>query len=442
MPVIALRSPWDREIARLAVPAIGALVAEPLYLLTDTAIVGRIGTAELGGLAVANAILLTAYALSIFLAYGTTASVARRAGGGDLAGAAHQGMQGLWFGLVLGVLLALLGGATAEPLVDAIGADPEVRPFALTYLRISLLSLPAVLLVLAGTGYLRGLQNARLPLIVAVSTAVLNLVVELVLVFPLGLGVAGSAWSTVLATWVAAGVYVRVASGSARSLGATLRPDRRTIRTHATAGAHLVLRTAALRGAFLLATVVAARMGTTELAAHEIAFQVWALLALGLDSLAVAGQSIVGFRLGADDVTGGRAVARRLVELGAVCGAALGAIVVAVRQPVAAVFTTDAAVIELTAFVLLVVGAMQIVNGVVFVLDGVLIGAGDLPYLGRAMAASTAVFAPLAIAVAASGAGIGWLWAALTVFLVVRAMTLVVRWVGVEWSVPGAPSTA
>lgn len=437
--MISLRSPWDREIARLAVPAIGALIAEPLYLLTDTAIVGRIGTAELGGLAVANAILLTAYALSIFLAYGTTASVARRAGAGDLVGAAHQGVQGLWFGLALGTVLAVIGAFVAEPLVNAIGADPEVRPFALTYLRISLLSMPAVLLVLAGTGYLRGLQNARLPLVVAVTTAVLNLVVELVLVFPLDLGVAGSAWSTVLATWVAAAVYVEVASGSARSLGTTLRPHLRTIRSHATAGAHLVLRTAALRGAFLLTTIVAARMGTIELAAHEIAFQIWALLALGLDSLAVAGQSIVGFRLGADDVAGARAVARRLVELGATCGAALGAVVVLVREPVARVFSTDMDVVTLTAFVLLFVGAMQIVNGIVFVLDGVLIGAGDLPYLGRAMALSTAVFAPLAITVAALDAGIGWLWFALTVFLAMRAITLVARWRGDEWSVPGAP---
>ncbi|MEO1062307.1 MAG: MATE family efflux transporter [Actinomycetota bacterium] len=439
--MISLRSPWDREIARLAVPAIGALVAEPLYLLTDTAIVGRIGTAELGGLAVANAILLTAYALSIFLAYGTTASVARRAGAGDLLGAAHQGVQGLWFGAALGSALALAGVIVAEPLVDAIGADAEVRPFALTYLHISLWSLPAVLLVLAGTGYLRGLQDARLPLIVAVCTAVLNLVVELVLVFPLGLGVAGSAWSTVLATWVAAAVYVRVASRSARALGAQLRPDLRTIRAHAGAGAHLVVRTASLRAAFLLATIVAARMGTTELAAHEIAFQVWALLALGLDSLAVAGQSIVGFRLGADDVAGARAVARRLVELSSACGVALGAILVAVRAPLASVFTTDPEVVALTSFVLLLVGAMQVVNGLVFVLDGVLIGAGDLAYLGRAMAASTAVFVPFAVAVAALDLGIGWLWAALTVFLVARAVTLVVRWLGPAWSVPGAPVT-
>ncbi|MEM9712172.1 MAG: MATE family efflux transporter [Actinomycetota bacterium] len=437
--MIARRSPWDREIARLAVPAVGALVAEPLYLLTDTAIVGRIGTAELGGLAVANAVLLTAYALSIFLAYGTTAAVARRAGGGDLAGAAHHGVQALWFGLALGTALACVGAVVAEPLVDAIGAEEEVRPFALTYLRISLLSLPAVLAVLAGTGYLRGLQDARLPLIVAVSTALLNLVVELILVFPLELGVAGSAWSTVLATWVAAAVYVRVAARSARAHGATIRPDLRTLRDHAGAGAHLVVRTAALRAAFLLATVIAARMGTTELAAHEIGFQVWVLLALGLDALAVAGQSVVGYRLGADDVAGARAVARRLVELGLAGGMVVGAVVVLVRAPVAGIFSTDDEVVRLTAFVLLIVGAMQVVNGVVFVLDGVLIGAGDLPYLGRAMAISAAAFAPLAVAVGATGAGIGWLWASLAVFLLVRAATLAWRWRGEAWLVPGAP---
>jgi putative MATE family efflux protein len=221
-----LRSPFDRDIARLAIPAVGALAAEPLYILTDTAIVGRIGTPELGGLAVAATLVLTGYSVFVFLAYGTTGTVARLLGAGQAARAAAQGVQALW----LAAASASSSRSWDWPSPAAgrrHGAAPEVRPHALTYLRISMVGVPSLMLVLAGTGYLRGLQDTRTPLVVAVTSALANRVLELVLVFGLDTGLAGSAWSTVVAQTGAAVVYVSIVGRHVRAAGVAVRPDGR-----------------------------------------------------------------------------------------------------------------------------------------------------------------------------------------------------------------------
>ena len=199
-----LRSPHDREIAALAVPALGALIAEPLYVLADTAVVGHLGTPQLGGLAVASSVLLTLYAVFIFLAYGTTAAVSRLLGAGDERAAAHQAVQSMWLALSIGVVVAVMGAALSGPLVTLMGADGAVRSNALVYLRISLVGVPAMLLVLAGTGYLRGLQDTRTPLAVALGTGLLNLALEVGLIYGLGFGIGASAASTVVAQTAAA----------------------------------------------------------------------------------------------------------------------------------------------------------------------------------------------------------------------------------------------
>ncbi|HSH23773.1 MAG TPA: MATE family efflux transporter, partial [Acidimicrobiales bacterium] len=291
---LALRSPFDGDIARLAVPAVGALAAEPLYVLTDTAIVGRIGTPQLGGLAVAATVLLTGYSLFIFLAYGTTGTVARLIGAGEVDRAAHQGVQALWLAAGIGTVLAIVGFAAARPGVRLMGASPEVAPFALTYLRISMLGVPSLMLVLAGTGYLRGLQDTRTPLIVAISSAIANLVIEVVLVFGLDTGIAGSAWSTVIVQTGAAAVYATIVARHVRAVGVTVRPDRAALASLAAASSDLFVRTAALRVSFTVATAVAARIGVVELAAHQVAFEIWTFLALVLDAIAIAGQAMVG----------------------------------------------------------------------------------------------------------------------------------------------------
>lgn len=438
MPATRLRSPYDREITRLAVPALGALVAEPLYVLTDTAIVGHLGTPQLGGLAVASTVLLTLYAAFIFLAYGTTAAVSRLLGAGDEREAAHQAVQSLWLAALIGLAVLAVGIAGSGLLVDAIGAEGAVRANALVYLRISLVGVPAMLLVLAGTGYLRGLQDTRTPLVVAVGTAALNLVVEVVLVHGFDQGIGASALATVVAQAVAATVYLRKVRQATSALAVGLRPHLASLRRLGAVGRDLLVRTIALRAALLVATAVATRLGTVDVAAHQIAFEVWSLLALALDAIAIAGQAMVGRALGAHDAAGARGAGRRMIEWGVAFGLAAGVVVLAARSALPHLFSDDPAVVGLAGFLLVWVAALQPVNAVAFVLDGVLIGAGDMRFLARAMVGAAVTFVPAAVAVAVTGAGIGWLWATLGLLMVVRSATLLARFSGDRWVVLGA----
>ena len=432
------RSEWDAQIVRLAVPALGALVAEPLYILADTAVVGHLGTTQLAGLAVASGVLLTAHAVCIFLAYGTTAAVARLLGAGDERAAAHQAVQGLWLGGGLGVVLGVAGALTSGQLVRLLGAEGAVAQNAEIYLRLSLPGLPALLLVLAGTGYLRGLQDTRTPLYVALGSAVANLVLELVVIYGFGYGIGASALATVVAQWGAAAVYLRTIGRSARALGVALRPHLAELRRLLKVAGALVVRTSALRGSLVLATAVAARIGTADLGAHQVAFELWSALALALDAVAIAGQAITGRLLGAGDVEGARAAGRRMIELGVVTGVAAGALIAALRGVLPSVFTDDQEVRRLAAFVLWYVAVLQPVNGVVFVLDGILIGAGDLRFLAGAMAAAGAVFAIAAGAVLVLDGGLGWLWVAIGAFMVARLVPLLARFANGRWAVAGA----
>jgi putative MATE family efflux protein len=434
----ALRSPHDREIVRLAVPAFGALIAEPLYVLADTAVVGHIGTDQLAGLAVATSVLLTLYSVFIFLAYGTTASVSRLLGAGDEREAAHQAIQSLWLAALIGVGLIAAGLVLSGPIVDVLGADGAVRTNALVYLRISLLGLPALLVVLAGTGYLRGLQDTRTPLVLAIGTGLLNLVLELVLVYGLDHGIGASALSTVVAQWVAAGFYVWRSAAAARRLGADLRPHPASLGRLLVVARDLLVRTAALRAALVVSTAVATRIGTVDVAAHQVAFELWTFLAFVLDAVAIAGQAIVGRALGAGHGGDARAAGRRMIGWGVALGVGLGAVLLLLRPVLPHLFTDDEAVVALATFLLVWVALLQPVNAVAFVLDGVLIGAGDQHFLAWAMVIATAVFVPAAATVAVLDLGIGWLWAALGLLMTTRAATLLWRFAGDRWIVLGA----
>jgi putative MATE family efflux protein len=419
------------------VPAFGALIAEPLYILADTAVVGHLGTAQLGGLAVASSVLLTLYAVFIFLAYGTTAAVSRLLGAGDERAAAHQAVQSLWLAVVLGIGLVAVGFAVAGPVVDLFGADGAVRVNALVYLRISLLGVPSMLVVLAGTGSLRGQRDLRTPLVVAIGTAGLNLVVELVLVYGFDQGIGASALATVLAQTVAAAVYVQRVASAARGLGVGLAPDVTSLRAQARVGRDLLIRTAALRASLIVATATATRIGTTDLAAHHVAFEVWSFLAFALDAVAIAGQAIVGRALGAGDAAQARGAGRRMIQWGIGLGVVYGLGVAAVHDVLPPLFTDDAAVAELAAFLLLLVALLQPVAGVAYVLDGVLIGAGDQRFLAWAMVAAAVLFAATAGSVVALGLGIGWLWAALGLLMATRALTLLLRFHTNHWLILG-----
>ncbi|MGW5419888.1 MATE family efflux transporter [Streptomyces sp. NPDC003943] len=428
----------DREILSLAVPAFGALVAEPLFLMADSAIVGHLGTPQLAGLAIASALLSTAVSVFIFLAYATTAAVARRVGAGDLQAAIRQGIDGIWLALILGAAVVALTLPTAPLLVDLFGASDTAAPYAVTYLRISILGIPAMLVVLAATGVLRGLQDTRTPLYVAIAGFAANAALNLGLVYGAGLGIAGSAWGTVIAQLAMAVAYLYVVVRGARKHGASLRPDAAGIRACAQAGAPLLVRTLSLRAILMIATAVAARLGDADVAAHQIILSLWSLMAFALDAIAIAGQAIIGRYLGAEDADGARQVCRRMVQWGVVCGIGLGALLILTRPLFVPLFTDDSAVRDVLLPALLVVALSQPISGVVFVLDGVLMGAGDGPYLAWAMLLTLAVFAPIALLVPSLGGGLTALWGAMAVMMIVRMATLWWRTRSGRWLVTGA----
>ncbi|MFF5104802.1 MATE family efflux transporter [Streptomyces sp. NPDC000134] len=428
----------DREIIALAVPAFGALVAEPLFVMADSAIVGHLGTAQLAGLGVASALLTTAVSVFVFLAYATTAAVSRRVGADDLPAAIRQGMDGIWLALLLGAAVIAAVLPTAPSLVELFGASDTAAPYATTYLRISSLGIPAMLIVLAATGVLRGLQDTRTPLYVAIGGFLANAVLNVALVYGAGLGIAGSAWGTVIAQAGMAAVYLTVVVRGAREHGASLRPDAAGIRASAQAGVPLLVRTLSLRAILMIATAVAARLGDADIAAHQIILSLWSLLAFALDAIAIAGQAIIGRYLGAGDAQGARNVCRRMVDWGVGVGVVLGVLVVITRPAFLPLFTGDPAVKDTALPALVIVALSQPICGVVFVLDGVLMGAGDGPYLAWAMLITLAVFTPAALLVPEFGGGLTALWAAMTLMMAVRLVTLWVRTRSGRWVVTGA----
>ncbi|MCY0958562.1 MATE family efflux transporter [Streptomyces sp. H27-H5] len=428
----------DREILALAVPAFGALVAEPLFLMADSAIVGHLGTPQLAGLGVAAALLTTAVSVFVFLAYATTAAVARRVGAGDLPAAIRQGMDGIWLALLLGAAVVAVVLPAAPWLVSLLGASDNAAPYAITYLRISALGIPAMLMVLAATGVIRGLQDTRTPLYVAIGGFTLNGVLNVALVYGAGFGIAGSAWGTVIAQCAMAAAYLVVVVRGARRHGASLRPDPAGIRACAQAGVPLLVRTLSLRAVLMIATAVAARLGDADVAAHQILLSLWSLLAFALDAIAIAGQAIIGRYLGAGDTEGAKAVCRRMVQWGIVAGIVLGLLVAVARPVFIPLFTGDTAVESALMPALLVVALSQPVSGIVFVLDGVLMGAGDSRYLAWAMLLTLAVFAPAALLVPALGGGLTALWWAMALMMLVRMVTLQLRARSGRWLVAGA----
>lgn len=428
----------DREIIALAVPAFGALVAEPLFVMVDSAIVGHLGTPQLAGLAVAAALLTTAVSIFVFLAYATTAAVARRVGAGDLTSAIRQGMDGIWLAILLGLAVIAVTLPLAPWLVEVFGASHTAAPYATTYLRISSLGIPAMLVVMAATGVLRGLQNTRTPLYVAIGGFAANGALNAGLVYGAGLGIAGSAWGTVIAQISMAVAYLVVVVRGARRHGASLRPDAAGIRASAQAGVPLLVRTLSLRAVLLIATAVAARLGDTDLAAHQIILSLWSLMAFALDAIAIAGQAIIGRYLGADDAKGAREACRRMVEWGVASGVLFGVLIVLARPLFVPLFTSDQSVQDTLFPALLVVALTQPISGVVFVLDGVLMGAGDGPYLAWAMLVTLAVFAPVALLVPALDGGLTALWCAMALMMAVRMATLWIRTRSGKWLVTGA----
>ncbi|QHC68987.1 MATE family efflux transporter [Rathayibacter sp. VKM Ac-2801] len=425
-----MTSALDRSILRLAVPALGSLVAEPLFLLTDSALVGHLGAVPLAGLALGGTVLQTIVGLMVFLAYSTTPRVGRALGEGDERRAVAAGIDGGWLALLLGAGIAVVGALTAPAVVALFGAEPAVAEAGVRYLSVSMAGIPAMLGVFALTGLLRGFQDTRTPLVIAAGGFGLNAALNAVLIYPAGLGITGSALGTVIAQWAMLAAYAGVALRLARRVGAPLRPHLAGLASSAGSGGWMLLRTASLRAAILLAVATATSLGAEELGAFQVAMTLFSTVAFALDAVAIAAQALLGRLLGAGDAEQARAVTKRCVTWGIGAGVVLGALVTGLSGVLPYVFSSDQEVLRLLPAAIAVVGLTAPLGGYVFVLDGVLIGAGDGRYLALSGLANLAAFVPLALL--APTAPAEWrllaLWLAFAVgFLGARAVTLGLR---------------
>jgi putative MATE family efflux protein len=432
---VSLRSPYDGEIFRLALPALGALAAEPLYLLVDTAIVGHLGRSQLAALGMASVILGSLFVVFNFLQYGTTAQVARASGAGEAETARRLGAQAIWLSLAFGLAVSAAVAVLAVPLVSLVGGEGQAADYAVTYLRIAAIGFPAAFLALGGQGYLRGIADLRTPLVIVIAGNAANVVLEVLFVYGFGWGIAGSATGTALAQLGMGAAFVVVIARRLRAGDGRVRPAlaRRVL----TLGKWIFIRTAALTTAFALAGAVATRFGDEAIAAHQIAYQLFLFLALVLDSIAIAGQIIVGRELGAGRAERAYAASERMIWLSVGLGAVFAVAMLALSGVLPRAFTGDGAVLDQTALLWPLFALMQPLAGAVFALDGILIGASDGPFLALSMVVAFVACASVLVASLAGDWGIRGVWAALVVLIVVRLTLMTARFRRGRWLVTG-----
>ena len=428
-------APDLKAVVRLALPALGALAAEPLYVLGDTAIVGHVSTKALAGLALGGLLLSEGLGFVTVLEYGATAKVSRLFGAGRQDEALDVGVQATWFALALGLLALAVFELLADPALRLLaGGTTPAEAQALVWLRIAALGAPFVLVTAAGQGWMRGFQDTRTPFVVLGISNVGSIALSLVLVQGAGLGIEGSAIANVAAQVASGAWFVSLLVRR----GAPLAPSLTRIRGQLRAARDLALRTASFFAAFTSATAVAARMGDPQLAAHQIGFQLWMLIALALDSVAIAAQTLVGSLLGAGDVEGAWALGRRLLGYGALFGLAVAVVLVAGHGLIPRLFTDDRAVRSQVGVLWPWFVAMLPFCGVLFALDGILLGAGDLAFMRNVTGVAAVLgFLPLVLAASYWGLGLGGIWAALTAFIAIRLLAGLVHWRGRSWLVPG-----
>ncbi|MGH3723027.1 MAG: MATE family efflux transporter [Mycobacterium sp.] len=426
-----------RRIAALALPALGVLAAEPLYLLFDIAMVGRLGAVPLAGLAVGGLVLSLVGSQLTFLSYGTTARTARLFGAGDRTGAVHEGVQATWLALLIGAALVLVVQWVAAPAVRAIAAAPDVSSQGLSWLRIAIFAAPAILVSLAGNGWMRGVQDTVRPLRYVIVGFAISAVLCPVLVYGLfgapRMGLAGSAVANLVGQWLAAVLFLYALY--AEHVG--LRMDPSVLRAQLKLARDLLVRSLAFQACFISAAAVAARFGAAALAAHQVVLQVWSFLALVLDSLAIAAQTLVGSALGAGRVPDAKSVAWRVTAF-SLGFAVLLAALLAVGAPVLpGLFTSDAAVLHQMQVPWWFLVCQLPISGLVFALDGVLLGAADARFMRNAtMISALCGFLPLVWLSLAFGWGLAGIWSGLTLFLVLRLVLVGWRTVSGRWAVP------
>jgi putative MATE family efflux protein len=435
MTATAPPAPTLRRIAALALPALVVLAVEPLYVLVDTAVVGHLGRVPLAALAIGGSILTVAAWLGTVFSYGTTARAARRFGAGQRAAAVAEGVQGSWLALTAGVTIAVAAQVGARPLTGLITADAAVADAAANWLRIAVLGLPGLLLATAGNGWMRGVQDMRRPLYYVLSANVLSAVLCPVLVYPAGLGLEGSAIANAGAQTLSGVLFLRAIHRER----VPLRPDPAVLRDQVVMGRDLLLRGVAMQGSFFSATVAAASFGPAAVAGHQIALQLWMFCAMVQDAVAIAAQSLVGAELGAGRADAARWLARRVGAVGVATGVGFAVVIGAGADVLPELFTSDRQVIDQALLAWPWFVAMQPVAGLVFALDGVLLGAGDMRFLRNLIIVSGfGVFLPGVLLAVYLDLGLGGVWAALALFIGVRAVGMLIRVRGGRWVRVGA----
>ena len=425
----------DRRIAALALPALATVAVEPLYTLVDTGIVGRLGTGPLGGLALATTVLNASFWIFNFLSFGTTSRVAFLTGRGDRRAAGMVATQGLWLSACIGIPVGMLLFGLAGPISSALGGKGAVLHAATTYLHISAVGLPFILVSLVGNGYLRGLSDTRTPFAVVAVANVANVILELALVYGFHLGVAGSAWGTVVAQLLSAAWFSVLIARRVAGTGAGLRPVPGEMRKLVVIGRHLFVRTGALLATLTIATSIAARVGPATLGAHQIALQVWLFVTLAFDGLAIPAQAFTGTLLGTGDVDETRLYALRLLRLALYCGLLVAAVLVATASVLPHAFTADPHVVSRAAAALVIVGILQVPGAALWVLDGVLMGASDFRFLQVSTTSALIAFLPVGVAVLTwHRLGITGIWLGLSVWLLVRLAINYRRYRGTSWT--------
>jgi putative MATE family efflux protein len=433
-------APPTSRLLVLAASAFIVLAAEPLYLLVDTAVVGHLGTRALAGLGIGAALMTLLTIVGTFVEYGTTARAARWYGAGRVDDAVGEGVQASWLAAGIGIVVVAAGEAFAGPLTSVLAGGPgPTQQAAESWFRIAVLGIPGVLLVLAGNGWMRGVQRTRQPVLIVVAANALSAIASPLLVYPAGLGLTGSAIANVAAQAVGAALFLRALHGA----GVGLRPNRAVMRAQAVVGRDLIIRAAAFQVAFLTAAGVASRMGTSQIAAHTIGLQLWEFTALLLDSFAIAAQSLIGAALGASDAAGARAMAWQVSRWGLYAGVAFAVLFAAGWALVPRLFTSSPDVVNQAHVLWPWFIAMLPAAGVVFALDGVLIGAGDVGFLRTiTIIAAVFAFAPLNLAALHWHWGLGGVWAGLAAFIGVRLVGMAWRAHGDRWLVTGVGDTA
>ncbi len=428
--LLPLKHRHDKAILALAVPAVGSLAIDPLVSLVDTAFVGRLGTAELGALGINAAVFALTFLIFNFLAYGTTPQIGRAVGRGDRKTAGRVVIQALSLGAIVGCMATAALLLFSDPILSVMGAEGLLREPASQYLRVRAFAGPAVLIMIASHGAFRGYQDTRTPFVVSFVLNLINLILDPILIFVLGWGIVGAAAATVIAQWTGALIFLYLLLVRHReAFGVKLvRPSLKEMVPLLQIGGHLMIRTGSLVATMTLATAVAARLGVVEVAAHQVANQLWGFLALVIDALAIAGQALLARHIGEDSPEEARAVGNRLLQWGIAVGLLLGLLFWVARPYLPAIFTTDAETVAMLLPILIFVAILQPINGLVFVWDGLFMGAEAFRYLAYAMILSSVLAAAILLSTPSMGWGLAGVWWAITAMMLIRTLTLAVPW--------------